>query len=138
MVHGAPGEAIRQHRAPPGGLPVARRVRQNGAGASSHPRVMARSYGTGPAGTTGPSPPWTMLTHRCLDPQDPYAEREVRVVFAWAAGSPRLIAALDEEASDILPDLIEAQCDDLRREIVAALPLPRADRTRVLLGCAER
>ncbi|MCJ2134364.1 hypothetical protein MKK69_09905 [Methylobacterium sp. J-026] len=79
-----------------------------------------------------------MLTHRCLDPQDPYAEREVRVVFAWAAGGPRLIAALDEEASDILPDLIEAQCDDLRREIVAALPLPRADRTGALLGRAQR
>ena len=63
-----------------------------------------------------------MLTHRCLDPQDPYAEREVRVVFAWLADGPHLIAALDEAATDILPDLIDAQCDDLRREIVAAQP----------------
>lgn len=69
-----------------------------------------------------------MPTHRCLDPQDPYAEREVHVVFAWLSDGPQLIAALDERASDILPDLIEAQRDDLRREIVAALPT-RPDRT---------
>ncbi|KQS75483.1 hypothetical protein SAMN02799625_01465 [Methylobacterium sp. UNC300MFChir4.1] len=65
-----------------------------------------------------------MPTHRCLDPQDPYAEREVRVAFEWSADHPRLIAALDEHEADILPDLVEAQRDDLRREIVAALPLP--------------
>jgi hypothetical protein len=44
-----------------------------------------------------------MLTHRCLDPQDPYAEREVRVAFEWAADHPCLIAALDEHEADILP-----------------------------------
>ncbi|MBP2495359.1 hypothetical protein ABID82_002308 [Methylobacterium sp. PvP062] len=65
-----------------------------------------------------------MLTHRCLDPQDPYAEREVRVAFEWAADHPCLIAALDEHEADILPDLVEAQRDDLRREIVAAFLLP--------------
>ena len=32
----------------------------------------------------------------------------------------RLLAALDEQEADILPDLIEAQRDDLRREIIAA------------------
>ncbi|KAA0125937.1 hypothetical protein CIW48_01680 [Methylobacterium sp. P1-11] len=62
-----------------------------------------------------------MLTHRCLNPQDPYAEREVRVAFEWAADHPRLIAALDEQEADILPDLVEAQRDDLCREIVSAL-----------------
>ena len=61
-----------------------------------------------------------MPIHRCLDPQDPYAEREVRVAFEWVAGHPRLLAALDEQQADILPDLIDAQCDDLRREIAAA------------------
>jgi hypothetical protein len=61
-----------------------------------------------------------MPTHRCLDPQDPFAEREVRVAFEWIAGHPRLLAALDEQEADILPDLIEAQRDDLRREIIAA------------------
>ncbi|MBP1182998.1 hypothetical protein [Methylobacterium sp. PvR107] len=65
-----------------------------------------------------------MLTHRCLDPQDPYGEREVRVAFEWIAGGPRLIAAFDDLQADILPDLVEAQCDDLRREIVTAVPGP--------------
>ncbi|GJE14192.1 MULTISPECIES: hypothetical protein [Methylobacterium] len=65
-----------------------------------------------------------MPTHRCLDPQDPYAEREVRVAFEWVAGQPRLLTALDEQETDILPDLIEAQRDDLRREIVAT---PRSE-----------
>jgi hypothetical protein len=71
-----------------------------------------------------------MPTHCCLDPQDPYAEREVRVAFEWVAGGPRLIAAIDAEEVDILPDLVEAQCDDLRREIVAALPLSEGASTR--------
>ena len=57
-----------------------------------------------------------MPTHRCLDPQDPYAEREVRVAFEWSADDLRLIAAMDEHEADILPDLVEAQRDDLRRE----------------------
>lgn len=65
-----------------------------------------------------------MLTHRCLDPQDPYGEREVRVAFEWVADGPRLIAAFDDLQADILPDLVEAQCDDLRREIVTAVPGP--------------
>jgi|GEM_PF-1538227 len=66
-----------------------------------------------------------MLTHRCLDPQDPYAEREVHVIFSRLAAGLHLIAALDEQAADILPDLTEAQCDDLRREIAAAQSPPR-------------
>lgn len=61
-----------------------------------------------------------MPIHCCLDPQDPYAEREVRVAFAWTAAGPHLIAARDALGTDILPDLIDAQCEDLRREIVAA------------------
>ena len=63
-----------------------------------------------------------MPIHCCLDPQDPYAEREVRVAFEWVAGRPRLLAALDAQEAEILPDLTEAQCDDLRREIVAGRP----------------
>ena len=63
-----------------------------------------------------------MPIHRCLDPQDPFAEREVHVAFEWVAGRPCLLAALDEQESDILPDLIDAQCDDLRCEIAAAQP----------------
>lgn len=73
-----------------------------------------------------------MSTHCCLDPQDPYAEREVRVAFEWGADGPRLIAAIDAEEVDILPDLVEAQCDDLRREIVAARPRSGAARTQAL------
>lgn len=65
-----------------------------------------------------------MLTHCCLDPQDPYGEREVRVTFEWIPEGPRLIAAFDDSQADILPDLVEAQCDDLRREIVTAVPGP--------------
>ncbi|GJE51778.1 hypothetical protein GOFOIKOB_4841 [Methylobacterium tardum] len=81
-----------------------------------------------------------MLTHRCLDPQDPYGEREVRVAFEWVAGGPRLIAAFDELQADILPDLVEAQCDDLRREIVTAVPGPetrpiRTAEARVSRAC---
>ncbi|MHB2209219.1 hypothetical protein [Methylobacterium sp. CM6257] len=75
------------------------------------------------------NPTANMLTHCCLDPQDPYAEREVRVAFEWAADGPHLIVALDEQATDILPDLVEAQRDDLRQEIVAAFPV--AGQTRI-------
>jgi hypothetical protein len=63
-----------------------------------------------------------MPIHSCLDPQDPYAEREVRVAFAWGVAGPRLIAVLDEQGANILPDLIEAQRDDLLREIADAAP----------------
>jgi hypothetical protein len=84
-----------------------------------HPAVVTRSYGSHPAGVPA-VPGVAMLTHRCLDPQDPYAEREVRVAFEWAADHPRLIAALDEQEADILPDLVEAQRDDLCREIMSA------------------
>jgi hypothetical protein len=79
-----------------------------------------------------------MLTHRCLDPQDPYAEREVCVAFEWNAGALRLLAALDDLEADILPDLSEAQCDDLRREIIAALPIPARIQPRGAAGLAPR
>lgn len=75
-----------------------------------------------------------MLTHHCLDPQDPYGEREVRVAFEWIADGPRLIAAFDDSQADILPDLVEAQCDDLRREIVTAVPGPETFRARTAHG----
>ncbi|MDP4003582.1 hypothetical protein [Methylobacterium sp. NEAU K] len=67
-----------------------------------------------------------MLIYCCLDPQDPYAEREVQVTFEWTVGGPRLIAAVDQHDDDILPDLVEVQRDDLRREIVDAHRLPTA------------
>ena len=38
-----------------------------------------------------------MPIHCCLDPQDPYAEREVRVAFAWTEAGPHLITALDAQ-----------------------------------------
>ena len=79
-----------------------------------------------------------MLTHRCLDPQDPYGEREVRVAFEWIAGGPRLIAAFDDLQADILPDLVEAQCDDLRREIVTAVPGPETRPIRTAESRASR
>jgi hypothetical protein len=86
--------------------------------------------------TDEPRPAAHMPTHRCLDPQDPFAEREVRVAFEWIADHPRLLAALDDEEADILPDLIEAQCDDLRREIAAARA-SEARRTCLFPGSAS-
>ncbi|AIQ90654.1 protein of unassigned function [Methylobacterium oryzae CBMB20] len=52
----------------------------------------------------------------------------MRVAFEWAADRPRLIAALDEHEADILPDLVDVQRDDLRREIVAALRMQEQSR----------
>ncbi|MCJ2087883.1 hypothetical protein MKK88_18115 [Methylobacterium sp. E-005] len=60
-----------------------------------------------------------MFTHSCLDPHDPFAEREVQVEFAIDASGIRLIAARDAEGHDILPDLIDVQRDDLRCELAA-------------------
>ena len=90
---------------------------------------MSRRDPTGaPARTTRCVSVAIMLTHHCLNPQDPYAEREVRVAFEWAADRPRLIAVLDEHEADILPDLVDVQRDDLRREIVAALRMQEQSR----------
>jgi hypothetical protein len=72
-----------------------------------------------------------MLIHPCLDPQDSYAEREVRVAFTWSASGPRLVAALDERDIDILPDLTEIQRGDLRREIAEAFRVPPEIRDRL-------
>ncbi|WP_342108357.1 hypothetical protein [Methylobacterium sp. SI9] len=60
-----------------------------------------------------------MFTHNCLDPHDPFAEREVLVAFDIDASGIRLLAARDAEGHDILPDLIEVQRDDLRSELAA-------------------
>lgn len=60
-----------------------------------------------------------MFTHNCLDPHDPFAEREVLVEFEIDASGIRLIAARDAEGHDILPDLIDVQRDDLRCELAA-------------------
>ncbi|KST56999.1 hypothetical protein AO398_26240 [Methylobacterium sp. GXS13] len=65
-----------------------------------------------------------MPKHYCLDPHDPYAEREVLVEFVVTAPGLILIAAIDDCDEDILPDLIDAQCDDLRREIIMACNAP--------------
>ncbi|MCJ2019418.1 hypothetical protein MKK84_18575 [Methylobacterium sp. E-065] len=60
-----------------------------------------------------------MFTHNCLDPHDPFAEREVLVAFTIDASGIRLLAAKDAEGHDILPDLVDAQRDDLRCELAA-------------------
>lgn len=60
-----------------------------------------------------------MPKHYCLDPHDPYAEREVLVEYEPTAAGLRLIAAIDDCDEDILPDLIDAERDDLRRELAA-------------------
>lgn len=69
-----------------------------------------------------------MYTHTCLDPHDPYAEREVLVEFEIDASGIRLLAALDTEGYDILPDLADAQQDDLRCELAARPRGPGRDR----------
>lgn len=58
-----------------------------------------------------------MPEHVCLDPHDPYAQREVRVAFERVGSGFRLIAAIDDCDDDILPDLVDAQRADLLREI---------------------
>ena len=60
-----------------------------------------------------------MPKHYCLDPHDPYAEREVLVEFQQTTAGLLLIAAVDDCDEDILPDLIDSQCEDLRRELAA-------------------
>lgn len=65
-----------------------------------------------------------MHKHYCLDPHDPYAEHEVLVEFEITARGLRLIAAIDDHDEDILADLIDAQCEDLRRELLAACQIP--------------
>ncbi|TXM71903.1 hypothetical protein FV222_25870 [Methylobacterium sp. WL103] len=61
-----------------------------------------------------------MPEHVCLDPHDPYAQREVRVAFERIGSGFRLIAAIDACDDDILPDLVDAQRADLIREIADA------------------
>jgi len=58
-----------------------------------------------------------MPKHVCIDPQDPYAQREVLIEFEGSPFGIHLIAALDEWNVDILPDLVEEQRKDLQREI---------------------
>lgn len=58
-----------------------------------------------------------MPRHVCIDPQDPYAQREVLIEFEGSPFGIHLIAALDEWNVDILPDLVEEQRKDLQREI---------------------
>lgn len=65
-----------------------------------------------------------MPKHYCLDPHDPYGEREVLVEFQPTTAGLLLIAAIDDGDEDILPDLIDAQRDDLRRELTAAFQSP--------------
>lgn len=56
----------------------------------------------------------------CIDPHDPYAQREVLVEFECIGSGFRLIAAVDDCDDDILSDLVDAQRDDLLREIADA------------------
>ncbi len=58
-----------------------------------------------------------MPKHVCLDPHDPYAQREVQVEFERIGSGFRLIAAIDDRDDDILLDLVDAQRADLIREI---------------------
>lgn len=61
-----------------------------------------------------------MPKHLCIDPHDPYAQQEVMVEFERIGSSFRLLAVIDDLDDDILSDLVEAQRDDLRRELVDA------------------
>lgn len=71
-----------------------------------------------------------MPKHYCIDPHDPYAEREVLVEFQSSTDGLILIAAIDDCDEDILPDLIDAQRDDLRRELAMACPIPNGSDQR--------
>jgi len=68
-----------------------------------------------------------MFTHNCLDPHDPFAEREVLVAFTVDASGIRLLEVKDAEGHDILPDLVDAQRDDLRCELAAQRWCPGVD-----------
>lgn len=61
-----------------------------------------------------------MPKHLCIDPHDPYAQQEVLVEFERIGSGFRLVAVVDDRDDDILTDLDEAQCDDLRRELADA------------------
>lgn len=61
-----------------------------------------------------------MPKHKCLDPHDPYAEHEVLVEFEVTTSGLRLVSVIDDHRDDILADLIEPQCEDLRRELAEA------------------
>lgn len=61
-----------------------------------------------------------MPKHYCLDPHDPFAEREVLVTFETCEGDIRLVSAIDADGDDILSDLSEFQQEGLRRELAEA------------------
>lgn len=67
-----------------------------------------------------------MPKHLCIDPHDPYAQDEVMVEFERIGSGFRLVAVIDDRHDDILDDLVEAQCDDLRRELADADRTPSA------------
>ncbi|TXM72744.1 hypothetical protein FV226_11205 [Methylobacterium sp. WL12] len=67
-----------------------------------------------------------MPKHLCIDPHDPYAQHEVLVEFERDGSGLRLVAVIDGYDDDILGDLVEAQREDLRREIADA-DCPLAD-----------
>jgi hypothetical protein len=58
-----------------------------------------------------------MPQHSCIDPQDPYAQLEVLIVFECGPFGIHLVSALDEWNVDVLPDLVEEQRRDLQCEI---------------------
>lgn len=61
-----------------------------------------------------------MPTHICIDPTDQYGQAEVLVAFTRIGGAIDLIAVTDAAHHDILSDLEEVQCHDLRHEIAEA------------------
>lgn len=65
-----------------------------------------------------------MPKHLCIEPHDPYAQGEVLLEFEPTGAGFRLVAVIDDHHGDILPDLVEAQCDDLRCELAEAGRLP--------------
>ncbi|GJE15721.1 hypothetical protein [Methylobacterium marchantiae] len=68
-----------------------------------------------------------MANHFCLDPNDPYAQTEVLVIFEGSYPDIRLVSVIDRHEEEILSDLVDEQQRDLIREI-AAFYRPSDDR----------
>jgi hypothetical protein len=58
-----------------------------------------------------------MPTHYCIDPLDPYAEREVLVTYEAYKHGVLIISAIDHDGIDIFPDLTRDCIRILRVEI---------------------
>jgi hypothetical protein len=60
-----------------------------------------------------------VANHFCLDPNDPYAQTEVLVIFEGSYPDIRLLSVIDGNKDEILSDLVIEQQRDLIREIAA-------------------